>query len=257
MGVLNVTPDSFSDGGDHFDPVAAVEIGLAMARDGADVIDIGGESTRPGAPAVSPQEELRRILPVVSALVAKDISVSVDTRNAATMDAVLRAGARIINDVSGLSHDPDARAVVARHRCPVVLMHMRGTPATMVAQAVYDDVLREVTAEISELIRAALEAGIAADRIVVDPGIGFAKTVSHSVTLLRGLPGLARIGYPILVGVSRKSFIGHLSKEADARKRLGGSLAAALFAISQGASIIRVHDVFCTAQAIQVWHSLS
>lgn len=254
MGVLNVTPDSFSDGGTHADPVAA---GLAMAADGADIIDVGGESTRPGASPVAPDVEQARVLPIIRALATAGLLVSVDTRNASTMAAALAAGAAIINDISGLTHDPDAASVVAAHRCPVVLMHMRGTPQTMNARAVYRDVVQEVKAEIAARLDAAIRAGIALDRIVLDPGIGFAKLAEQSVALLRGLPQLVTLGCPLLVGVSRKSFIGRLSGESDARQRLGGSLAAGLFALAQGASILRAHDVRETSQAIRVWHSLS
>jgi dihydropteroate synthase len=254
MGVLNVTPDSFSDGGVHTDPVAA---GLAMAAYGADIIDVGGESTRPGAPAVPPEEEQSRVLPVILALAAEGLRVSVDTRNASTMRAALAAGATIINDVSGLTYDPAAAAVVAEHGCPVVLMHMRGTPATMNAQARYADVVQEVKAELAARVQAARDAGIAPGQIVLDPGIGFAKLAPQSIALLRGLRELTGLGYPLLVGVSRKSFIGHLSGEPDASRRLGGSLAGALFSITQGASILRVHDVRETAQALRVWHALA
>jgi dihydropteroate synthase len=254
MGVLNVTPDSFSDGGAHLDPVAA---GLAMAAEGADIIDIGGESTRPGALSVPPDAEQARILPVIRGLADAGICVSIDTRNASTMRAALRAGAAIINDVSGLTHDPDAAAVVAEHGCPVVLMHMRGTPATMNALAVYRDVVQEVKAEFATRLQAARVAGIRPEQIILDPGIGFAKLAPQTVTLLRGLPELATLGYPLLVGVSRKSFIGRLADEMDAQRRLGGSLAAGLYAVEQGASILRVHDVFATVQGLRVWHALS
>jgi dihydropteroate synthase len=254
MGVLNVTPDSFSDGGTHADPVVA---GLAMATDGADIIDVGGESTRPGAPAVPPETEQARVVPVVRALAGAGLRVSVDTRNASTMRAALAAGAAIINDVSGLTHDPDAAAVVAKHRCPVVLMHMRGTPATMNAQAQYTAVVREVKTELATRVQVALAAGIEPEQIILDPGIGFAKLGPQSITLLRGLRELASLGYPLLVGVSRKSFIGSLSGEPDPARRLGGSLAAGLFAVAQGASILRVHDVRETVQALRVWHALA
>lgn len=254
MGILNVTPDSFSDGGDHTDPVAA---GLALAAAGADIIDVGGESTRPGAHPVSPELEQDRILPVVRALAYSGLLVSVDSRNASTMRAALHAGAAIINDISGLTHDPDAGAVVAEAGCPVVLMHMRGTPATMNAQAQYSDVVQEVKAELASRVQAAQAAGIAPGQIVLDPGIGFAKLAPQSITLLQGLGELTDLGYPLLVGVSRKSFIGHLSGEPDASRRLGGSLAAGVFSVMQGASILRVHDVRETAQALRVWHALA
>lgn len=257
MGILNVTPDSFSDGGTHADPAAAVAAGLAMAADGADIIDIGGESTRPGAPAVPPDVEIARVVPVVRGLAGAGLCVSVDTRNAGTMRAALDAGATIVNDVSGLAHDPRAAALVAAAGCPVVLMHMRGTPDTMVSLSAYADVVTDVRREIAGRVAAARAAGIADQQIVIDPGIGFAKNATQSVALLRGLGLLAGLGYPLLVGVSRKSFIGALSSQPDPRQRLGGSLAAALFALSRGAAILRVHDVPQTAQAMRMWQALA
>jgi dihydropteroate synthase len=254
MAVLNVTPDSFSDGGAHTDPVAA---GLAMAADGADIIDVGGESTRPGAPPVSPDTEQARVLPVIKALAAAGLRVSVDTSNASTMRAALAAGAAIINDVSGLTRDPNASAVVAESGCPVVLMHMRGTPATMNALATYSDVVHDVKSELAARLHAALTAGIQPAQIVLDPGIGFAKLAPHSLALLRGLAAFQDLGYPLLVGVSRKSFIGALSGEPVPARRLGGSLAAGLFAVARGAAVLRVHDVRATVQALRIWQALS
>ena len=256
MGVLNVTPDSFSDGGFHLDPGPAVAAGLAMAAAGADIVDVGGESTRPGAPPTPPDEEQGRVVPVIRALAGAGVTVSVDTRNAATMAAALDAGAAIVNDISALTHDPDALALVAARGCPVVLMHMRGDPATMNARAVYADIAREVTDELAARIHAAELAGIARDAIAIDPGIGFAKLAPHSLELLRRLPELATLDCPILVGVSRKSFIGRLGDEPDPQRRLPGSLAAGLFALSHGAHILRVHDVPETAQALKLWVAL-
>ena len=256
MGILNVTPDSFSDGGSHVGVDNAIAAGLAMAEAGADIVDVGGESTRPGADQVSAETEQARILPVIRALAAADIRISVDTRNAATMRAALGAGASIINDISGLSYDPRSLGVVAEHGCPVVLMHMRGTPATMNGEAVYRDVVTEVRTELANRVDAALAAGIRRDRIAIDPGLGFAKDATHSVAVLRGLGTLADLGYPMLVGLSRKRFIGALSEERRPDQRLGGSLAAGLFAILRGASILRVHDVRETVQAIRVWRAL-
>jgi dihydropteroate synthase len=256
MGILNVTPDSFSDGGLRLDPRIAIESGLAMMADGADIVDIGGESTRPGAPPVPPDVEQERVLPVIRALAAEGVCVSIDTRHAATMRAALAAGARIVNDVSALAHDPLSPAIVAECACPVVLMHMRGTPATMSARAVYQDVVAEVRTELSMRVEAAIQAGIRPEQIAIDPGIGFAKRSADSQAILRGLPDLVSLGYPLLAGVSRKAFIGTLSAEPRAPLRLGGSLAAALFAVFRGASILRVHDVRETVQAVRVWHSL-
>lgn len=256
MGILNVTPDSFSGDGTGGDKVAAIALGMAMAEDGADIVDVGGESTRPGASPVSPRLEQDRVLPVIAALARQGVVVSVDTRNASTMGTALLAGARIVNDVSGLLHDPLAAGVVAGFGCPVVLMHMRGTPATMSDHAFYEDVVAEVRLELSRRIEAAIEAGIKPNQIAIDPGFGFAKRPVDSQAMLRGLPALVSLGYPILAGVSRKGFIGGLSGEAVAGIRLAGSLAAGLFAVSRGASILRVHDVKATVQALRVWHSL-
>jgi len=257
MGILNVTPDSFSDGGRHLDPHRAIAAGHTMAAAGADIIDVGGESTRPGAPPVSTSEEQARVLPVIRALAAAGLRVSVDTRNAATMAAALDAGATIVNDVSALTHDPAAAALLSARRCPVVLMHMRGEPATMNARAVYADIAREVIAELAARIAAAEAAGIGREAIAIDPGIGFAKLAPHSLELLRRLPELAVLQRPMLVGVSRKSFIGRIGEEPDPQRRFPGSIAAALFALSRGAHILRVHDVAETVQAIKVWSALT
>jgi dihydropteroate synthase len=257
MGVLNVTPDSFSDGGDHVDPRRAIEAGRAMAAAGADIVDVGGESARPGAPPTAPDEEQRRVVPAIRALADAGVLVSIDTRNAATMAAALDAGAAIVNDISALTHDPAAAALVAARRCPVVLMHMRGDPATMNARAAYTDIAREVADELAARIAAAKQAGIAPGAIAIDPGIGFAKLAPHSLELLRRLPELAVLRHPILVGVSRKSFIGRTGGEPDPRRRLPGSLAAGLFAVAQGAHILRVHDVPETVQALRLWGALA
>jgi dihydropteroate synthase len=257
MGIVNVTPDSFSDGGRDPGTQAAIQTGLAMMTDGADIIDVGGESTRPGAAPVPPEVEQHRVLPVIHALAAAGGCVSVDTRNAATMRAALGAGATIINDVSGLAYDPKSAGLIAEHGCPVVLMHMRGEFATMYAEANYDDVVADVGVELSKRIEVAIQAGVRPEQIAIDPGIGFAKQAAHSLTVLRGLRDLVGLGYPVLVGVSRKSVIGFVTEEPDARRRLGGSLAAGLFAVSRGASILRVHDVRETIQALRVWQTLS
>lgn len=256
MGVLNITPDSFSDGGDHADPEHAVAAGLAMIEAGADILDIGGESTRPGSRPVTPEIEQARILPVISGLAGRAV-VSVDTRNAATMSAALAAGARIVNDVSALTHDPDAAGVVARAGCPVVLMHMRGTPETMTGLTDYGDVVQDVIGELARRIAAAEAAGVRPDAIAIDPGIGFAKTPAQSLALLARLDALARLGRPILIGVSRKSFIGRIAGVANPRARLPGSIAAHLWAASHGASILRTHDVAETVQALTIWRAFA
>jgi len=256
MGILNATPDSFSDGGDHFAPDAAIEAGRAMVAAGAGLLDIGGESTRPGSRPVPPAAEQARILPVLRGLADAGVPLSVDTRNAATMAAALEAGAAIVNDVSALAHDPDAAHLVAERGAPVVLMHMRGTPETMDSLAQYDDVAVEVTQELAARLDAAEAAGIRRDRIALDPGIGFAKTATQSREMLRRLGLLANLGCPVLVGISRKSLIGKLSGAEMPKQRGAGSLAAALLAITRGARIVRVHDVVDTIQGIRVWQAL-
>jgi dihydropteroate synthase len=256
MGVLNVTPDSFSDAGAFVDTDRAIEAGRAMAAAGADVIDVGGESVRPGAQATSPEQERARVLPIIRALAAEGIPLSVDTRNAATMAAALDAGARIVNDVSALTHDPASAGIVADRGAPVVLMHMRHDPATMTALARYDDVALEVATELAARVAAAEAAGIARDRIAIDPGIGFAKTPEHNMQLLPRLGLLLSLGLPLVVGVSRKRFIGLLSGEKAAGRRGAGSIAAGLHAALHGASMLRVHDVAETVQAVRVWRAL-
>ena len=257
MGILNVTPDSFSDGGDHPTHIDAIAAAYRLIAEGADILDIGGESTRPGSTTITPAEEQARILPVIAALRDAGIPISVDSRNAATMAAALAAGASIVNDVSALRHDPAAAALVAAAGCPVILMHMRGTPGTMNSRATYTDVVAEVAAELAERLRHAVAAGVAPAQIAIDPGIGFAKTADHNLAVLRGLPTLAALGYPLVVGVSRKRFIGSLSGEPDPKARGPGSLAAALFALQRGSRILRVHDVAATVQAVKVWQALS
>ena len=256
MGILNVTPDSFSDGGAYPSAQAAIAAGHAMAQAGADIIDIGGESTRPGAAPTPPDEEIRRTRPVIRALAEAGLRVSIDSRNAATMAAALDAGAAIVNDVSALAHDPEAAPLIAARRVPVILMHMRGTPATMAAHAHYTDIAAEVATELAARMAAAIAAGIAPEAICLDPGIGFAKRAEHSIELLRRLPEIAALGRPLLVGVSRKGFIGRFSGVAAPANRLAGSLAAALFALSRGAAILRVHDVAETTQAVRIWQAL-
>ncbi len=254
MGILNVTPDSFSDGGAHLDPDQAIAAGRRMVAEGAGMLDIGGESTRPGATPIAPEEEQRRILPVIAAL--RGVLISVDTRHASTMAAALDAGATVVNDVSALRYDPASRSVVAARGCPVILMHMRGTPETMAAHADYSDVAAEVASELAERVAYAIEGGIHPAVIAIDPGFGFAKTGDHNIALLRGLSVLNRVG-PIVAGVSRKRFIGRLSGVDQERGRMAGSIAAGLFAWQQGARTLRVHDVAETVQALRVWQELS
>ncbi len=255
MGIVNLTPDSFSGDGVLRGPdpaEAAIAQGRAIVEAGADILDIGGESTRPGAAPVPVEEECRRILPVIRALAAV-APVSVDTRNAATMRAALEAGARIVNDVSALRHDPDSAAVVAAADAPVVLMHMLGDdPRRMQDAPAYADVALDVARFLAARVAAAEAAGIPRERIALDPGIGFGKTLDHNLALLRRLPLLAGLGCPVLVGASRKAFIGRLSGVAEAGRRMPGSLAAALLAAARGAAILRVHDVAETVQALRV-----
>jgi len=257
MGVLNITPDSFSDGGVHLDADHAAAAGLAMVAAGAAIIDVGGESTRPGAAPTPPETERARVLPVIRALARQGVTVSVDTRNAATMEAALGEGAAIVNDVSALAYDPLAPPLLARFDAPVVLMHTRGTPQTMGGLARYDDVAVEVVRELALRLAAAEAAGIARARIALDPGIGFAKTAAHNLELLARLPLLLALGCPLVLGVSRKSFIGRFSGVPEARGRLAGSLAAALFVLARGASVLRVHDVADTVQAVRLWQTLA
>jgi dihydropteroate synthase len=243
VGILNVTPDSFSDGGRYYDPAVAVEHGRRMAADGAAIIDVGGESTRPGAEPVPVEEELRRVLPVVGRLVRETKAIiSIDTRKATVAEAAIDAGARIVNDVSGLRFDPRMAGVVAKAGVAVVLMHMRGTPQDMQQRCQYQDVVREVCEELRRSVNVALEAGVREDRIVVDPGFGFAKTVEQSFELLRRLNELRSLGRPIMVGTSRKSMIRRVLGD-DPVALLAGTVATLVIAIQGGARLLRVHDV--------------
>jgi dihydropteroate synthase len=252
MGVLNVTPDSFSDGGQFLDPDIAVRRALEMAHEGADIIDIGGESTRPGALDVPPEVECERIIPVVRRLKGQlQCPISVDTRKAIVAKTALEAGAAIVNDVSALTFDPAMAAVVAQHRAAVVLMHMKGTPATMQRMARYGDVMREVCTWLLGRARAAQAAGIAKSRIILDPGIGFAKKTVHNLILLGGLSRLCRLGYPILIGVSRKNFVRQIAG-ARQEQLLLGTAAAVSVAVAAGAAIVRVHDPGPIAAAVKV-----
>ena len=249
MGVVNVTPDSFSDGGRFLDPEAAVAHARKLAEEGADIIDIGGESTRPGAAPVSEDEELQRIIPVLERI--QDLVVSVDTRRPAVMRAALAAGAAMINDVEALAA-PGALQAVVESGCAVCLMHKKGEPATMQRDPHYDDVVQEVKAFLKERVAAAQAAGMARSRLVVDPGFGFGKTAAHNLTLLKHLKQLSDL--PILAGLSRKSTLGKLTGQ-PVQGRLAGSLAMALLALQAGARILRVHDVRETRDVIAVWQA--
>jgi len=253
LGILNVTPDSFSDGGRLPDAAAAIEAGIAMHRAGAAMVDVGGESTRPGAAPVPLDEERRRVLPVIEGLVAAGVPVSIDTMKAAVMRAALAAGAAMLNDVSALTADPESAAVAAAASVPVVLMHLRGTPATMQAHARYADPAAEVRAELEARIAAAEAAGIARARLIADPGIGFAKGPEHNLAILRRLEAFQALGLPLMLGASRKSLIPAIAGPAPPDARLPGSLALALRGAEAGVAWLRVHDVPETAQALAVW----
>ena len=251
MGILNVTPDSFSDGGRFVGRDAALRQAETMARDGAAVIDIGGESTRPGAADVSAQEELDRVLPVIEAVTAAvDVAVSVDTSKPAVMHAAVAAGAAMINDIRALREEGALQAA-AELQCPVCLMHMQGRPRTMQQEPAYGDVVAEVTEFLANRLSACVSAGIAEDRIIVDPGFGFGKTPRHNIELLANLRQLLSVGRPILVGLSRKSTLGELTGR-DVGERLPASIAAAVIAVMGGASFVRVHDVRETVDALRV-----
>ena len=256
MGIVNATPDSFSDGGLFADANAAAEAGADMASQGAAIIDVGGESTRPGAKPVWEGEEIERIGPIIRQMTAGGAAVSIDTRKADVMTAALEAGARLINDVSALTYDDRSANIVAAAGAPVVLMHHKGKPETMQDDPRYDDVLVEIYQWFEDRIAAAVEAGIARDKILIDPGFGFGKNVAHNLELMNGLALFHSLGCPIVVGASRKRTIGALSGEAPSDKRLGGSIAFALKAAEQGAQIVRVHDVFETVQALRIWRGL-
>jgi dihydropteroate synthase len=257
MGVLNVTPDSFSDGGRWFDAERAAAHGRELLAAGADIVDVGGESTRPGAAELSPGEEVRRVEPVVRALAGVGAIVSIDTRHKAVMETALAAGALIVNDISALTHDPGSLGLVACREAAVVLMHMRGEPGTMQRQPVYDSPLVEVLEYFEARIAACTAAGIPRGRIVVDPGIGFGKLDPHNLELIAGIAAFHALGCGVMLGVSRKSMIGRLSRGEPPNGRLPGSLAAALFALQQGVQILRVHDVAETRQALALWGALA
>ena len=254
MAILNVTPDSFSDGGRHVgDPEAAAAAGVAMAAQGAAIVDVGGESTRPGAATVWEGDEAARVVPVIERLARAGVAVSADTRKAAVMTAAVAAGAGLVNDVSALTYDPEAMAAIAAAGCPVVLMHHQGSPQDMQTNPTYGDVLIEVHDWLEARIAATEAAGIARERILIDPGIGFGKTIAHNLALLNGLALFHGLGCPIVLGASRKRIIGALDNEAPVERRLGGSIALALKGVEQGVQVLRVHDVPETVQALKVW----
>lgn len=255
MGIVNVTPDSFSDGGDHAGTEAAITHGRRLVAEGAAILDVGGESTRPGSEPVSVDEELARVVPVVRALAADRIPVSIDTRHAEVAAACVAEGACIINDVSGF-RDPAMVEVAVGSGCGLVAMHMLGEPKTMQAEPRYEDVTREVGAYLLDVAMRLESAGVDPERIALDPGIGFGKTLEHNLTLLRDTADFVAQGYPVLIGASRKRFIGELTGVEDPKERLGGSVATALWVASRGAAVVRVHDVAQTVQALAVADAL-
>lgn len=256
MAVINVTPDSFSDGGDRFDPGRAVVDGLALAEAGAGIVDVGGESTRPGSEAVPEAEELRRTIPVVKALADQGLVVSIDTRRARVMAEALAAGATVINDITALAGEADSLAVAAGSNAGIVLMHMQGEPRTMQRDPSYDDAALDIYDFLSRRVSACEAAGIGRGRLALDPGIGFGKTAAHNLEILDQMALFHDLGCPLLLGVSRKSFIARLSRGEAPKERLAGSLAAALAGLARGVQIFRVHDVAETRQAIAVWEAI-
>src|SRR5215210_956792 len=249
MGIVNVTPDSFSDGGRYLDADAAIAHALELVRDGADLLDVGGESTRPGAAEVEADEEIARVVPVFEGLVGVGLPVSIDTTKAAVAEAAIEAGATIVNDISALRFDPGLGQLCAERGCELILMHMQGTPGTMQEKPSYDDVVDDVKAFLAERVEAAMAAGVAEQRIWVDPGIGFGKTVEHNLELLRRLGELRELGRPLVVGTSRKSFIGRLTGR-QVQDRIGGSIATNVLAAKAGADVLRVHDLSATREAL-------
>jgi dihydropteroate synthase len=251
MGVVNVTPDSFSDGGLYLDPEAAIAHGRELVAAGAEILDVGGESTRPGAEVVDIDEELRRVVPVIEGLSDAGCRISVDTSKARVAEAALGAGAEIVNDVTALRGDPAMASVCAERGATVVLMHMLGEPRTMQDDPRYDDVVAEVKTFLAERLEFAVAAGIAEERVWLDPGIGFGKTAAHNMELLRRLGELRDLGRPLVIGTSRKSFIGRVDGSA-ADERLGGTIASSVLAAAEGAGVLRVHDVAEMSQALAV-----
>ena len=259
MGILNVTPDSFSGDGTHLDVAGAVERAATLVREGADVIDIGGESTRPGAATVPVEEELQRVLPVIRAVKEQlSVQISIDTSKPEVMEAAVLAGASMVNDVYAL-RQPGALKMAARLNVPVCLMHMQGTPSNMQKAPSYTDVVQEVSHFLSSRVRASEAAGIAPDHLMVDPGFGFGKTFQHNVELLRGLTGLTDVGRPIVVGLSRKAFVRRLASvnQEDKDETAQVSAGLALYAASQGAAVLRVHDVALTRNLLRAWEALA
>lgn len=259
MGILNVTPDSFSDGGEHFTFDKAVAHALKMANEGADIIDIGGESSRPGSDPISEDKELQRTIPVISAIrKTSNVPISIDTTKSQVALEAVKAGANMINDISAGTVDPKIFDVAAKANVPICLMHMRGTPKTMQTGDIhYDDVMGEISAYLKGRVDEAIKAGVSKNNIIIDPGIGFGKTVEQNITILKQLETLKLLKHPILIGTSRKSFIGKILGVDDPKERLEGSLATLAIAVKNGANIVRVHDVLATKRFLDIFHQLS
>ena len=254
VGILNVTPDSFSDGGDFLDPEAAAEQAATMLDEGADMLDVGGESTRPGSDPVSQEEEIRRVVPVLKRIlsVRPEAVISVDTYRAGTATAALEAGASLVNDVTALRGDPRMASVIQEAGCPVILMHMQGEPKTMQKDPHYEDVVREVRDFLAERAGYAVAAGVRPENIIVDPGIGFGKKLEHNLALLHNLDAIVDLGFPVLIGASRKSFIERITAVPEARDRVSGTVATTVLAYERGATFFRVHDVRANREALAV-----
>lgn len=257
MGIVNVTPDSFSDGGDFYASVAAAAHGMRLLKEGAQILDIGGESTRPGANNVTIDEETKRVVPVIKTLKKQGADIiSVDTRNAKTMRAAINEGANFINDISGLLNDIESVSIVEKNDLPVCIMHMQGSPETMQNKPVYENVVDEVKAFFEERLRFCTENGIAQNRIILDPGIGFGKTLAHNLSLIKHLEEFHSFGCPLLLGVSRKSYIGAITGEEIPKNRAPGSIATAIYGLEAGVQIFRIHDVKETRQAFDVYGAI-
>jgi dihydropteroate synthase len=254
VGILNVTPDSFSDGGDFFDPEAAAQHAASMLDEGAGMLDVGGESTRPGSDPVSQQEEMKRVIPVIGGILAArpEAVISVDTYRSGTATATLEAGARLVNDVTALRGDPRMASVVGEAGCPVILMHMQGEPKTMQKEPHYEDVVREVRDFLAERAEYAVDAGVRPENIIVDPGIGFGKNLEHNLDLLHNLDAIVDLGFPVLIGASRKRFIERITGVQEARDRVSGTVATTVLAYERGATFFRVHDVCANREALAV-----
>ncbi len=256
MGVVNVTPDSFSDGGEFLDASLAIAHGKSLIADGADFLDIGGESTRPGSKPISIDEECSRVIPVIEGLAGEGALISIDTRHAEVMQCAINAGANIVNDVTALTHDPDSAKVCLESAVDIVLMHMQGSPQTMQDNPTYDDAALDILDYMGERLLALEAMGIARSKIAIDPGIGFGKNLDHNLRILSGIDAFHALGVPLLLGVSRKSFISKIDRDVPPKERVAGSIAAAIAGWDRGVQIFRVHDVAETRQALAVWQAI-